>query len=125
MREHIIIVAWLHIVLSSLVLLGGVLLFLLCFVFGVFNLAALPFLGGLGVFALVLFGVFSVPGLIMGWGLLQFAPWARILAILLGILGLVFHPVIGLGTLLSIYTLIILFHPKTVALFEGRGIRSY
>ena len=120
MRNHVILVAWLHIILSGLTLLVGLCVFLLCFVLGVVALPVLPFFGAIGAFILVLFALFSVPGLIMGWGLLQFAPWARILAIVLSILGLVFHPAIGIGTVLGIYSLVVLFNPETVALFEGR-----
>ncbi len=44
-------------------------------------------------------------GICVGWGLMQHEPWARIAAIVLGILAL-FHP--PLGTLLGIYTLWVL-----------------
>jgi hypothetical protein len=49
--------------------------------------------------------VAGVAGLAAGWGLLQRAPWARILAIVLAILSL---PAIPFGTALGIYTLWVL-----------------
>jgi hypothetical protein len=67
--------------------------------------AAPPFLGGL----LRLFGfVFIAGGLLglaAGWGLLERQPWARTLAIVLGILRLLDMP---FGTALGIYTLWVL-----------------
>jgi hypothetical protein len=47
----------------------------------------------------------SVIGLIAGWGLLQRAPWARMLAIVLGCVNLIHIP---FGTALGIYTLWVL-----------------
>ncbi len=53
----------------------------------------------------VLFLMKSVLGLAAGWGLLQRAPWARILAIILGFISLVHVP---FGTALGVYTLVVL-----------------
>jgi len=47
----------------------------------------------------------GVAGAIAGWGLLDRQPWARILAIVLGVLAL---PRLMLGTVLGIYTLWVL-----------------
>ncbi len=44
-------------------------------------------------------------GLLVGWGLIGHQPWARIVAILVGILALIHPP---LGTILGIYTLWVL-----------------
>jgi len=44
-------------------------------------------------------------GVLVGWGLMQHQPWARVAAIVLGALAL-FHP--PLGTILGIYTLWVL-----------------
>ena len=44
-------------------------------------------------------------GICVGWGLMQRQPWARIAALILGILAL-FHP--PFGTALGIYTLWVL-----------------
>jgi len=53
----------------------------------------------------LLFMAGSVIGLIAGWGLLQRAPWARMLAIVLGCVNLIHIP---FGTALGIYTLWVL-----------------
>jgi len=58
----------------------------------------LSFLGG-SIF------VVAVGGVLVGWGLLKHQPWARGVAIVLGILSL-FHP--PFGTALGIYTLWVL-----------------
>lgn len=47
----------------------------------------------------------AVVGIIVGWGLLERASWARILAIILGIIALIHVP---FGTALGIYTLWVL-----------------
>lgn len=49
--------------------------------------------------------VVAAGGILVGWGLLKHQPWARVLAIVLGILSL-FHP--PFGTALGIYTLWVL-----------------
>ena len=51
------------------------------------------------------FLLLAAAGICIGWGLLQHEPWARIAAIVLGILSLVHPP---FGTLLGIYTLWVL-----------------
>lgn len=53
----------------------------------------------------VLFLMKSALGLAAGWGLLYRAPWARLLALILGFISLVHVP---FGTALGIYTLVIL-----------------
>ena len=65
-----------------------------------------PFLVG-GLLRAVgwLLAVRGVLGLIAGWGLLDRQPWARMLAIVLGVLSL---PRLLLGTALGIYTLWVL-----------------
>src|SRR5207248_105794 len=59
---------------------------------------------------IVMFGVISIAkaagGFLAGWGLLNRQPWARMLAIVLGVISLFFH--IPFGTALGIYTLWVL-----------------
>jgi len=65
---------------------------------------------------------FFLPGIIVefvaGSYLLEFKAWARILAIILGVINLLFFPI---GTALGIYTLVIMFNEETKALFRGEG----
>jgi hypothetical protein len=49
--------------------------------------------------------VVSLVGLLAGWGLMERRPWARVLAVVLGVLALLKIP---LGTALGIYTLWVL-----------------
>jgi hypothetical protein len=60
--------------------------------------------------------VLSVPGIIGGIWLLKRRPWARILVLIVGALGLIDFP---LGTALGVYTLWALVHDETVELFAG------
>jgi hypothetical protein len=70
-----------------------------------------------GIVGSVLCGVLlvlSLPNLIAGYGLLKRREWARILAIVLGIIHLVGFPV---GTAIGVYTLYVLFNDETKRLF--------
>jgi hypothetical protein len=81
-------------------------------------------MGIIGSMIFVVCAVFALPQLLLGWGLLQYAPWARILGIVMSILCLI-HPAIGLYTALGVYGLVILFNQETTALFNGPRMRSY
>ncbi|HUZ46108.1 MAG TPA: zinc ribbon domain-containing protein [Terriglobia bacterium] len=61
----------------------------------------LPIAGVLGAFLLAS----ALAGLIAGWGLLHYRPWARVLALVLGAVSLIHFP---FGTALGIYTLWVL-----------------
>jgi hypothetical protein len=61
----------------------------------------MPLMGALGIFL----GISSVIGILVGWGLIDRRPWARILAIVVGCLKLIDIP---FGTALGIYTLWVL-----------------
>ena len=60
-----------------------------------------PIAGMIGVLLLAS----AVAGFLAGWGLLNYRPWARILAMILGVISLIHIPV---GTALGIYTLWVL-----------------
>lgn len=126
MHNHIRIVAILHIVFASLVILVGMGLLAL---FG--GLAALvtikegtpdamigaTVLGGIGMFLFVLMLVLSVPGLIAGIGLLRMRPWARILTIVVSALELLSFPI---GTALGLYGLWVMLQPETERLLGNQ-----
>jgi hypothetical protein len=61
-----------------------------------------PLVGALGILSIVK----SVGGFLAGWGLLNRQPWARLLAIILGVISLFFQ--IPFGTALGVYTLWVL-----------------
>ena len=71
----------------------------------------------LGLAALLLVGMLGRPlsGL-AGWGLLTRKPWARILAIVVGILNLVNFPI---GTAIGLYTLWVLMQPAATEYFAA------
>ncbi len=109
MDTHVKVLAILYIVFGVLgTLLGLALMALLSFI-GMAGAAsdpdawmALPILGltgaALGAFLLLL----SLPGVIAGFGLLKYRPWARIVTIVLSALNLMNFP---LGTILGVYGL--------------------
>jgi len=57
----------------------------------------------------------GIPGILAGWGLLNYKPWARILAIVLSAIRLINIPI---GTVLGVYGLWVLFNKETEALFQ-------
>ena len=82
--------------------------------------AAVPILGFIGIAAFLFFAVLSVPGIIAGWGLLRYQPWARILTIVLSCLDLLNFP---LGTAVGVYGLWVLFAPETTARFTRTPVQ--
>lgn len=77
-------------------------------------------LGATGLALTVALVLFSAPSIVCGWGLLQFRPWSRILAIVLAAIALLVFPY---GTVFGVYALWVLFRKGTEAVFE-RGIVS-
>lgn len=125
MAQHVKILGILHIIYAGLVVLAGiVVLVIMGGIAGIISTAdtspdsqvASPILGliGIGVFCLLL--VLSLPGIIGGFGLLQFKPWARILIIVLSAFELISVP---FGTALGVYGLWVLLNRETERLFEA------
>ena len=77
---------------------------------------ALPIIGLTGTALVAVLLILSLPGLITGFGLLSFKPWARILGIVLAVLNLLNIPV---GTIFGIYALWVLLNKDTERLFSG------
>lgn len=126
MTSHVKALGILHIVLGCCgVLAGFAALALLTGLAGVIGMAdvsedaliAVPILGGLGVLAFTIITVISLPGIIAGFGLLSFRPWARTLTIVLCAVHILNFP---LGTALGVYGLWVLLKPETEALFGPR-----
>jgi len=124
MLTHVKVLGVLHIVLGALGVFSAL---VLAFVFGgaagiVGSTGepeahvAIPIIGITGT-ALILFVlVRSVPGVIVGIGLLKYRSWARIAGIVLSILDLIWLP---FGTIVGIYGLWVLFSAETERLFAG------
>jgi len=122
METHVKVLGVLEIAMSGFGLVGA---FVLMLVFG----GALGIIGASGdsdaAFAMPIIGltgmalvsfllVLSIPGLIVGIGLLKRRPWARIAGIVISILGMTAIP---FGTVLGIYGLWVLFSKETEQLF--------
>lgn len=122
MRQHVSILGTLYMVFSGLGILaafGALMLF--GGIAGLVRMSddpdaavAVPILGLIGIFLFFLTLVISIPGLIVGIGLVKFRPWARVLGILLSALNLLNFP---FGTALGAYGLWALLNAETESLF--------
>jgi hypothetical protein len=126
MHSHVKILAVLQIVFGSLGLVIGLGIFALfggiAGLVGITDhsgdaLVAIPILGAIGTFILVLLAVLSLPGIIAGVGLLSYRPWARILTIILSVFHLLNFP---FGTALGFYGMWVLLSPEGAAIFNPR-----
>ncbi len=125
MLTHVKVLAVLYIVLSSIGLLVALLMF---FAAGtaasIVGMSAspedaaiaVPILGIAGTALGAVLLLFSLPGLVTGWGLLKLRPWARILGIVLAVICLINFPI---GTAVGIYGLWVLLTKETERLFNG------
>jgi hypothetical protein len=117
-QQHVVILGGLYLIGHAIFLAIGAFLFLL--------LVGLAPVSGereaMWVLTLVgttvggLLAALAVPGLLAGWGLLTHKPWARILAIVVGMLGLINVPV---GTAIGLYTLWALTQPAAIEYFAA------
>ena len=125
MTTHVKVLAVLYIALSALGLMAA--LFLMLAVGTASSIVglnadpgdaavALPIIGIAGSALVIFLFALSLPGLIIGVGLLKLAPWSRIAGMVLAILHLINIPV---GTGVGIYALWVLFNKDTERLFEA------
>ena len=77
---------------------------------------AIPILGITGMALVVFVLARSLPGLLIGIGLLKHRPWARIGGIVLSIFDLIWVP---FGTIVGLYGLWVLFSKETERLFTA------
>ena len=75
----------------------------------------------IGTFAAVIIIAYAIPGLLAGYGLLKFAPWARILTIVLALFELLRFP---FGTCLGVYSLWVMLSADGAALFRAASSAS-
>ena len=80
---------------------------------------ALPIIGMTGGLLTAFLLLVSVPGLVTGFGLLSFKPWARILGIVLCAINLINIP---FGTIFGAYGLWVLLNKDTERLFGGPSV---
>jgi hypothetical protein len=128
MQTHVKVLGILYLVVSGFCLLTA--LFLLVVMGGAAGIVgaaadpqdaaiAIPVLGIAGTALVIFLGGFSLPGLLTGYGLLNYRPWARILGIVLSALSLINIPI---GTLMGAYGLWVLLSKDTERLFDGGPI---
>jgi hypothetical protein len=125
MQTHVKVLGILYLVVSGFYLLmAAFLLLVMGGTAGIVGAAAdpqdaaiaIPVLGIAGTALAMFLAVFAVPGLLAGYGLLNYRPWARILGIVLSALSLINIPV---GTLMGAYGLWVLLSKDTERLFDG------
>jgi hypothetical protein len=119
MQDHIRIIGILWIVFGALSLFAAL------FLFGIlFGISFIPGMGPVapgilrvvGIVVASFLGVIGLPKIIGGLGLLKGHEWARILVLVLAFISLFNVP---FGTALGIYSLIVLFNPEAVKLFQN------
>ena len=119
LQLHVSILGWLYIAANALFLL-----------FAAIAIGLVPFIGTfaeepettvlvsvLGTAFGLLMIILGLPGIVAGYGLLKRKPWARVLTLVLGVLGLVNFPV---GTAIGVYTLLVLLQQSATDYFETR-----
>jgi len=79
--------------------------------------STIPILGLTGIAVATFLACWSLPGVIVGIGLYQMRPWARIAGIVISVLALVAFP---FGTMLGAYGLWVLFSKDAEQLFGAR-----
>jgi len=121
MRDHVRILGWCFIVYSAIIVLVGLGIGAVVLFGGAISgdREAMLITGAVGAAIAVFLILVSLPGMVAGMGLLKMWPWARIVAIIVGVLHVLSFP---LGTALSIYTLWVLLNPETEALFRGEQV---
>ena len=123
MQTHVRVLAVLYLVGSGISLgLAALLLLVLGGTAGIVGAAAdardaavaIPILGITGTAVGAVLVLFAVPGLLTGYGLLYYRPWARIAGIVLSALSLINFPI---GTAIRAYGLWVLLSRDTEPLF--------
>ena len=120
LRLHVPAVGWLLIMGHAILLLAGMFVFVLLAGIGFASgeREALAVLTIVGTAVGLLLVVLGIPGLVAGAGLLARKSWARILAIVVGILGLPNFPI---GTVIGVYTLFVLMQDAATEYFAPRA----
>jgi hypothetical protein len=117
MQQHVPILGWIYVVGHAIFLAAG---FVVLLLIGLAPAAGEPAsiwtLGVVGTAVGLLMVALALPGLLAGYGLLTRKPWGRMLAMAVGILGLVNFP---LGTAIGVYTLWVLTQPAASEYFAA------
>jgi hypothetical protein len=130
MQTHVKVLGVIYLAFGALMLLAA--LFLAVTLGGVAGIVgataepddaaiAIPVLGFAGTALAGFLGIFSLPSLITGYGLINFKPWARIVGIVLSAISLINIPI---GTIIGAYGLWVLLSKETEQLFNNKPVVS-
>jgi len=118
LQQHVRILGWLYVVSHAIFLAIGA--FVLVLLVGIAPVTGDPepmwILSLVGTSVGLLMAALGLPGLFAGYGLLTRKRWARVLAIVVGILSLLNFPI---GTAIGIYTLWVLTQPIATEYFTA------
>jgi ABC-type polysaccharide/polyol phosphate export permease len=116
MRQHVPILGWCFIVYHAIAAFVGICIGAIVTGAGAISgeREVMFLTGTIGIAIAAFLIVVSIPGIIAGIGLLKYRPWARILAIVVGVLHILSFP---FGTALGVYTLVVLLHAEAPATF--------
>jgi hypothetical protein len=128
MQTHVKVLGVIYLAVGGLMLLGA--LFLLLTMGGVAGIVgasadpedaaiAIPVLGFAGTALALFLGVFALPSLVTGYGLINYKAWARIVGIILSAISLINIPI---GTIIGAYGLWVLLNKDTERLFNTAPI---
>jgi hypothetical protein len=122
MEIHVKVLGWLYLIFGCLGIAGAILVLgFFSFLgrgFSHLDLPVLPFASGLGILIAGFVLLLSLPGVIAGYGLLNYRTWARMLAIVLSAINLIHPP---FGTLLGVYGLWVLLSEKGTNYYQRRS----
>jgi hypothetical protein len=122
MKGHVTVVAALSIGFGALGVFIAIIIFMAVVGGGVLSgdpeAMTITAIVGTSIAGLIIF--LSIPDIIAGIGLLKRKSWARVLALIIACIDLIFIPI---GTIIGAYCIWVLVHDETVKLFEGaKGI---
>lgn len=120
MKQHVTIVAALHIGFGVLKIFLAAIALVAIVGGGLISgdVEAMAITGIVGPAVAFFLFLLAVPGILGGIGLLKGKSWARILVLILAVFDLIDFPV---GTMISLYTMWVLLHSETSALFDGQS----
>lgn len=123
MAQHVRNLGWCFIIYSGFLVLIAVIVAVILGGAGALSgdRQSMMITGAVAVGVAIILVVLSLPGLIAGFGLLKFRPWARILALIIGALHVFSFP---FGTALCVYAFWVLLNVQTTPLFDSGAISS-
>lgn len=118
METHVKVLGWLHIVANAILFVVGIFVLILLWGIGFASgdAEALRVLAIVGTSVAGLLALLGIPGVVAGIGLLARKQWGRVLALVVGFLGLLNFPI---GTAIGIYTGYVLLQDAANEYFAG------